>query len=77
MTAHASRSNQKDAFEEYRCDVGNNFVIHKISLKRHMVSHSEDPVQFSCEYCDVQMKRKDNLLKHIQRIHMSVDLNYN
>ena len=65
----------KDAFEEYRCDLCNKLFTLKVNLKRHMVSHNEDPVEFSCEYCDVKMKRKDNLLKHIQRLHMSVNLN--
>ena len=51
---HHSDNNNKeeeDALEEYRCDVCN-----KISLKRHMVSHSEEPVQFSCQYCDVKKR---------------------
>ena len=40
-----------------------------------MNSHSEEPVQFSCEYCEVKFTRRDNLRKHKQRIHLKVNLN--
>lgn len=68
-------ADKEDTMEEYRCDVCNKVYIHKISLKRHMVLHSQVPVQFSCKFCDFNTSRKDNLEKHLERLHSFVKLN--
>ena len=60
---------------EHRCNLCKELFNHRISLKRHMISHSEEPVQFSCEYCEVKFTRRDNLRKHKQIIHLKVNLN--
>ena len=71
---HSDIDEEEDA-TEHRCNVCEKLFNHRISLKRHMLLHSEEPVQFSCEYCEVKFTREDNLQKHKQRIHMRVNLN--
>ena len=73
---HSDNNKEEDEMEENCCDVCNKVFVHKISLKRHMDVHSQEPVLFSCKYCDVKMSRKDNLSKHTERIHLLVDLNF-
>ena len=70
---HSDIDNEDET--EHKCDVCEKLFNHRISLKRHMISHSEEPVQFSCEHCEEKFTRKDNLQKHKQRIHKLVNLN--
>ena len=48
---------------EHRCNLCEELFNHRISLKRHMISHSEEPVPFSCVYCEVKFTRRENLRK--------------
>ena len=72
---HCDIDLEEGAATEYTCDICKTLFKHRISLKRHMILHSEKPVEFSCDHCALKFTRKDNLNKHKQRIHMMVSLN--
>ena len=50
---------------------------HKVTLMRHMKEHESSGDTFSCDRCNKNFSRKDNLDMHQRRIHNIYNINFN
>ena len=63
-------ANKSATKPELVCSLCSKVFTHIKSFERHNREHSENSTEsFECEHCDKKYTRKDNLLKHEQRIH--------
>ena len=63
-------ANKSATKPELVCSLCSKVFTHIKSFERHKREHSENNTEsFECAHCDKKYKRKDNLLKHEQRIH--------
>lgn len=51
----------------FACKVCGKQVEDDAKYRRHMLTHGE--FRFPCEYCDKRFRMKDNLMKHVRRVH--------
>lgn len=66
----ASEDSSEDDDEDvgpFACKVCGKQVEDINKYRRHLLTHGE--FRFPCEYCDKRFRMKDNLMKHVRRVH--------
>ena len=58
-----------------QCSICNKLFTQRSDLKRHLRTHNSDAEKFKCDQCGELFNRKDNLVKHEQRLHNIVNIN--
>ena len=85
LNAAGERMNKKDNSNQTKKHFQNNDHTCKIcnktytlvqNMKRHMRTHQEEVITFKCKFCDKSYNRKDRLVRHEQRIHLSYKINF-
>lgn len=56
---------------KYRCDICFCSFVHKKSLDNHRLVHQR---QYKCGMCDREFKNKSNMRKHLQLVHLKLEL---
>lgn len=56
---------------KYRCDICFSSFVHKKSLENHHLVHGR---LYKCEMCDREFKKKSNMKKHLQLVHLKLEL---
>lgn len=63
-----SKANTSEKQETFPCHCGKSYKTKQI-LQRHQTFECGVEPTFSCDFCGRKIKRKDNLLRHIERMH--------
>ena len=62
---------------EYLCDTREYKTASKYHLKRHVLSvYVYVGKTFSCEYCEVKIRRRDFIKRHVQSMHFLLKFKY-
>lgn len=57
----------------FTCTVCDKSFVYMSDYRRHIIIHSDIRL-FPCDFCDFQFNRRSNLKKHIERVHLKINI---